>query len=138
MKIRGLSLILALGLAFFFTVNTAQAQARQQARDCTRFTQCDLNGDGFIAQNEFRNGSFADFDRNGDGQLSKQEYRKMNRSQKANPGKQGQGNGQRVKAKGECDGQGPAQQKGFRQGSGQQQGSMNRGQSRAGGRGRGF
>lgn len=130
--------LLILGFAFFFSIGTANAQARQQARDCTPFAQCDLNGDGFIARNEFRNGSFADFDRNGDGQISRQEYRKMNKSQKTYQGRQGQGNGKRIKAKGECDGQGPGRQKGFRQSGRQQNGSMNRGQGRSGGRGRGM
>ena len=121
MKIRGLSFLLALGFAMFFTAGTANAQAQQQARDCTRFTQCDLNGDGYIAQNEFRNGSFADFDKNGDGQLSRKEYRKMNQSQKAYKGSNGQGQGQ-----------GKGQQKGFHQGNGQRTGTMMQGGSRTG------
>lgn len=134
-----------MGFALFFAVGTANAQARQQARDCPRFAQCDLNGDGFIAQNEFRNGSFAGFDKDGDGLLSRKEYRTMNKSQKANMGKQGQGKGkqmkgqhngqgQRVNAKGGCDGKGPGLQKGTNQRSGQGM----RGQGRASNRGRGF
>jgi len=114
--------LLILGFALFFSMGTAAAQARQQAGDCTRFIQCDLNGDGFIAQNEFRQGSFADFDENGDGQLSRQEYRNMNKSQRACKANQGQGKG--VNAKG--------------RGNARQNGSMSRGQNRAGGRGRGL
>ncbi|MCB0549441.1 MAG: hypothetical protein KDD19_17835 [Phaeodactylibacter sp.] len=140
-NLRKYDVLLVLGFALFFAVGTANAQSRQQARDCTRFAQCDLNGDGFIGQNEFRNGNLSGFDKDGDGLLSRKEYRTMNKSQKADKGQgqgrqmkgQGNGQGQRVNAKGGCDGQGPGLQKGYRQGSGQGM----RGQGRASGRGRG-
>lgn len=118
--------LLVLGFALFFSAGAANAQNGQQSGKSPRFAQCDLNGDGIISQNEYRNGNFAQFDGNGDGVLSKNEYRKLNKNQKAYKGEKGAGN----KAKGQGQGlkNGKGSQKGYAPGQGQGSGQMLRGQ----------
>lgn len=74
-------IFLIAGMVVFFAMGSALAQNPNPNAQCQRFTQCDLNGDGFIGANEVNNGQFAQFDKDGDGLLTRNEFRAMNRAQ---------------------------------------------------------